>query len=149
MTTAHRATHITCIRLAALVDLVVECQWVMRVVSVCGRTEDVACERLGLGDCKSIDERGGEINEAHLIVNIIPVVNSGRRRRQWRNFLRYSSCSQHAPVHRFASWATSRGLPNFWIPVGLVPTSHALPFTSVCFKFLCTSTSPFPHDNLL
>ena len=66
----------------------------------------------------------------------------------WRIFSRCSSCSQHAPVHRFASWATSRGLPNFWIPVGLVPTSHALPFASVRFDSLCTSASPFPPDTL-
>src|SRR5258708_4137625 len=61
-------------------------------------------------------------------------------------FLRCSSCSQHAPVHRFASWATSHGLPTFWIPVGLVLTSRALPFASVRLVFLCTSTSPFLPD---
>src|SRR5258707_1127021 len=58
-----------------------------------------------------------------------------------------SSCSQHAPVHRrFASWATSHGLPTFWIPVGLVLTPRALPFVSVRLVFLCTSTSPSPPD---
>jgi hypothetical protein len=41
----------------------------------CIRLRDNARERLGLGDCKSIDEQGREINEAHLIV---PVVNSVR-----------------------------------------------------------------------
>src|SRR5229473_6641067 len=46
-------------------------------------------------------------------------------------FLCCSSCSQHTPVHRFASWATSHGLPTFWIPVGLVLTSYVLPFVSV------------------
>src|SRR5258708_21720012 len=74
---------------------------------------------------------------------------NGRRRSlggSWRIFSRRSSCSQHAPVHRFASWATSRGLPTFWIPVGLVLTSHALQFVSVRLVFLCTSTSPFPPD---
>ncbi|SRR5258708_7587513 len=64
----------------------------------------------------------------------------------WRIFSRCSSCSQHAPVHRFPSWATSRGLLNFWIPVGIVPTSRALPFTSVRLDSLCTTTSPFPPD---
>src|SRR5258708_29446004 len=63
-------------------------------------------------------------------------------------FSRCSSCSQHAPVHRFASWATSRGLPTFWIPVGLVLTSCVLPFVSVRLDSLCTSTSPFPPDRL-
>jgi len=59
-----------------------------------------------------------------------------------------SLCSQHAPVHRFASWATSHGLPTFWIPVGLVLTSYVLPFVSVRLDSLCTSTSPFPPDHL-
>src|SRR5258708_3244157 len=36
--------------------------------------------------------------------------------------------------------------PTFWIPVGLVLTSHALPFVSVRLDSLCTSTSPFPPD---
>src|SRR5229473_1939137 len=37
-------------------------------------------------------------------------------------FSRCSSCSQHAPVHHFASWATSRGLPTFLDPRG--PRAH-------------------------
>src|SRR5229473_1962261 len=65
-----------------------------------------------------------------------------------RFFSRCSSCSQHAPVHRFASWATSRCLPTFWIPMGLVLTPYVLPFVSVCLDSLCTSTSPFPPDRL-
>src|SRR5229473_5940949 len=65
-----------------------------------------------------------------------------------RFFSRCSSCSQHAPVHRFASWATSRCLPTFWIPVGLVLTPYVLPFVSVHLDSLCTSTSPFPPDRL-
>ncbi len=36
----------------------------------------------------------------------------------------------------------------FWIPVGLVLTSRALPFVSVRLDSLCTSTSPFPPDTL-
>ncbi len=36
--------------------------------------------------------------------------------------------------------------PTFWIPVGLVLTSRALPFVSVRLDSLCTSTSPFPPD---
>src|SRR5260370_18546251 len=67
---------------------------------------------------------------------------------EWRIFSRCSSCPQHAPVHRFASWATSRGLSKFWIPVGLVLTSRALPFVSVRLDSLCTSTSPFPPGPL-
>src|SRR5258708_20175875 len=63
-------------------------------------------------------------------------------------FSRRSLCSQHAPVHHFASWATSRGLPTFWIPVGLVFTSRALTFVSVRLDSLCTSTSPFPPGPL-
>ncbi len=38
--------------------------------------------------------------------------------------------------------------PTFWIPVGLVLTSRALPFVSVRLDSLCTSTSPFPPDTL-
>src|SRR5229473_3227324 len=59
-----------------------------------------------------------------------------------------SSCSQHTPVHHFTSWATSCGLPTFWIPVGLVLTSYVLPFISVHLDSLCTSTSLFPPDRL-
>src|SRR5260370_17848852 len=66
----------------------------------------------------------------------------------WRMLSLCSVCSQHAPVQRFASWATSRGLPTFWIPVGLVLTSRALQFISVRLDSLCTSPSPFPPDCL-
>src|SRR5260221_8675984 len=59
-----------------------------------------------------------------------------------------SLCSQHAPVHHFASWATLCGLPTFWIPMGLMLTSHVLPFISVHLDSLCTSTSLFPPDCL-
>ena len=52
----------------------------MRVIPVGRITEVAARERLGLGDCKSIDER--EIEEmAHLVINGVPEINSGWRRR--------------------------------------------------------------------
>src|SRR5258708_3514442 len=59
-------------------------------------------------------------------------------------FSRRSFCSQHAPVHHFPSLATSRGLPTFWIPLGLVFTSLTLTFFSYRLDFSCTSSSPFP-----
>ena len=57
-----------------------------------------------------------------------------------------SLCSQHVPVHRFASSATSRGLPNFLDPRG--PRAHILcsPIRLSSPRFSCTSTSPFPPD---
>src|SRR5260370_20431360 len=36
--------------------------------------------------------------------------------------------------------------PTFWIPVGLVLTSRALPFVSVRLDSLCTSTFPVLPD---
>ncbi len=57
-----------------------------------------------------------------------------------------SLCSQHVPVHRFASSATSRGLPNFLDPRG--PRAHisCSPIRLSSPRFSCTSTSPFPPD---
>ena len=78
MTTARRATGIARTRLAPLVDLgVIERQWVMSVVSVCGIIQDVARVRVGLEGYKSIDERR-DIKEAHLVVYVVPIINTAR-----------------------------------------------------------------------
>jgi hypothetical protein len=53
---ARRASGIARTRLAALVDLgVIERQWVMRVVPVCGITQDIDRVRVRLGGRESID----------------------------------------------------------------------------------------------
>src|SRR5258707_7167500 len=54
-------------------------------------------------------------------------------------FSRCSSCSQHAPVHRFASWATSRGLPTFgspWASCSHLVLSNSSQFASFFFVHL-------------
>ena len=75
---ARRATGIARTRLAALVDLgVIERQWVMRVVSVRGITQDIDRIRVRLGGCESIGEtRKKGYKEAHLVVNVVPIINT-------------------------------------------------------------------------